>query len=570
MIKEDRLKFIFILILIGYNLLVFLPSARGGFVLDDKFLIERNSDIQNPNFLKSFFFSAYGIEAGLDESSKILAKSMPFYRPFSALSLWMDYKVWGMNPSGFHITNIFIHLISVIIIYFILLNVNLNQLESFFCALVFSAFPLHFENVSWISARTDLLSFLFTSLSIFFFIKYYKTHKYLFIHISSFFYLFSLFSKENNIFLIGIFFLVLLKRRTKFSIFLHTFLPFVLSLMFWAILRHIALQSIIIELSGRNLMDFFAAIGFYFLKVLWPFYLSVTVNSFMVFNNPLYQFVGIGISFLFLFSIVYLFKRELRISNPLFILFSFYIMLIPSVLIIFSASTVSYIAWRFLYLPSILFTTYLVFIIFRRIKISWIPTSLLLVLTLLYSLEIYGKNCLFGKSEPDFWFNFKNIQQESMMVQFNVGVNYLRKDEKIGSDILNNILKQREHPFYNLYKRKVFEFFGTFYTFKGEFNRAERYFNILIESEKSHTLSFYFNYANFLALSGKSNQGERIILKQLKRYPQNHLVLLHSARFYLLIKKYQRAQELMERDYQLFPNEKIKKMLKTIENKIQH
>jgi tetratricopeptide (TPR) repeat protein len=563
--QTKRINFIILLILITVNLAVFLPSMNGDFLWDDKYFISDNPYILAPHFLQNLLITPFGGLSGMDENSIRLDRSRQFYRPFSSLSYWLDLKIWGFNPAGFHLTNILLHMINTIILYFLLLNIGLSRMASFLSSLLFSLFPFHFENVSWISGRTDLLSFLFASLSVLFFIKFLKRKNYVLLILSSCLYLFSLLSKESNIFLIMIYFFLIYLREPKFKDTFIPTIPFVLSFLAWLILRSVALGSRAIVFSGRTLIDFLSTIGFYFFRLVLPFNLSFTIDSYQVFQNVLYQILGGIMTLLFIASAILILIKKLKNPKHGLALFSFYLLLLPSVVIIFFSSTVSVIAWRFLYLPSALFLSYLVYILFKKIKVKAVPMAVVALLCVFYTAEIYPKNKVFGKNETDFWLSFKNIEREDLIARFNIGVTYLPIDENKAMYVFNNIFSQKDHPFYKKYEAKIYEDLAQYYTFKKDFETAEKYFNKLRQIRRHQSQHFYFTYANFLAFQGKIPEGEGIVTGMLDLFPENHLVLFHSAVFYMLIENYEKASELLEKDYRLFPTRETLRFLKKLE-----
>lgn len=557
--------FILILILITANLAVFLPSMNGDFLWDDKYFISENPNILSRGFLKSFLITPFGGTIGTDENSRRLERLMQFYRPLTCLSYWLDCKIWGFNPAGFHLTNILFQIANTLILYFVLLNLGLNRIASFFSCLLFSVFPFHFENVSWISGRTDLLSFLFAAFSLLFFIRFLPRKKYLFLILSSLFYLCSLLSKENNIFLIVIYFFILYWKEPKFKNLIIQVIPFGISFLIWATLRSIALGYLSLGHSGRTLLDFFSTIGFYSTKLLFPFNLSFTVDSYRIFKNLPCQILGMMATLLFILSVFFLLKKKQKIPIPALMIFSFYILLLPSVILIFSATTASFIAWRFLYLLSALFVCYLVYVLLKTLKQKSVSTILILLLFFLYAVEIHPKNKTFGKSETDFWLSFKNIEREDIMAKFNIGVAWLPKDEKKALEIFNDIISHREHYSHLLYEIRICEELAQYYTFKKNFPAAEAYFKKLLELQSFQSQHFHFTYAFFLAFQGKTSEGEKIVIGMLNMFPLNHLILLNAARFYILTENYERARELLTKDYNLFPTREGLLLLKRLE-----
>ena len=83
------------------------------------------------------------------------------YIPLSWLSLQADASVFGPSPAGFHATNLVLHAINSILVYFVLKGLSRLAGPSFAVALLFCVHPLHVESVAWITERKDLLCALF-------------------------------------------------------------------------------------------------------------------------------------------------------------------------------------------------------------------------------------------------------------------------------------------------------------------------------------------------------------------------------------------------------------------------
>ena len=84
------------------------------------------------------------------------------YRPVTGLSYWMDGKIWGKEPFGFHLTNLFLHALVVLSLFSILgsLFPGMRAVAAIAC-LLFAVHPLHSEAVFAISGRAELLAALF-------------------------------------------------------------------------------------------------------------------------------------------------------------------------------------------------------------------------------------------------------------------------------------------------------------------------------------------------------------------------------------------------------------------------
>jgi hypothetical protein len=92
------------------------------------------------------------------------------YMPITWLSLALDYVMWGLNPVGFHLTNLLIHAASGLIFYLIALRLyrhattfpaGVLRLAAVAAALFFALHPLRVAVVAWVSARNDLLANFF-------------------------------------------------------------------------------------------------------------------------------------------------------------------------------------------------------------------------------------------------------------------------------------------------------------------------------------------------------------------------------------------------------------------------
>jgi tetratricopeptide (TPR) repeat protein len=86
------------------------------------------------------------------------------YHPLTVLSLALDYWVFGLNPSGFHLTNIIIHTCNTALAYAVVRLLCGNHQIAIVTALLFGIHPMHVESVTWISERKDVLySFFYLS-----------------------------------------------------------------------------------------------------------------------------------------------------------------------------------------------------------------------------------------------------------------------------------------------------------------------------------------------------------------------------------------------------------------------
>lgn len=88
------------------------------------------------------------------------------YNPLSMLSFMLDFTIWrGLNPEGYHLTNIIIHTLNGFLVYRLLIRLHGERLVALVAASIFLLHPVQVESVGWISERKGLLSLFFALVS---------------------------------------------------------------------------------------------------------------------------------------------------------------------------------------------------------------------------------------------------------------------------------------------------------------------------------------------------------------------------------------------------------------------
>lgn len=131
------------------TLLAYCNSLKNGFVYDDQYFIVDNIEIRSLSNFTRFF---------TDPENTVASRPWEgIYRPLRTLSYALDYKTWGLNPLGYHVTNLLIHLVNVFLVYKLLLFLFQDKIKSSLGSLVFGIHPVQTESVAWISSRAELL-----------------------------------------------------------------------------------------------------------------------------------------------------------------------------------------------------------------------------------------------------------------------------------------------------------------------------------------------------------------------------------------------------------------------------
>ena len=135
----------------------FLPALKAGFVNwdDDKALLFnpefRGLGLQNLRWMFSTFYEG-------------------IYQPLCWLSYGVDYAFWGMDPRGYHLTNLLLHAANAALFYFLAFRLLEDEWAAALAALLFAVHPLRVESVAWVSERKDVLSGAFYLLSTLFYV----------------------------------------------------------------------------------------------------------------------------------------------------------------------------------------------------------------------------------------------------------------------------------------------------------------------------------------------------------------------------------------------------------------
>ena len=188
-------------------ILIYIPAMSAGFLWDDDQEITANQSLMNPRdpskpnwyglweiwtggltnvyrptpgvppplpdtfWVKCMRKPLRAIEKTFDPDTKFIAHESADYFPLKTTMLWLEYTLWGHDQrtgapiaSAFHVMNIIIHAIDVLLLWLVLSQLRVPG--AWLGALLFAVHPVHVESVAWIAERKNTLSLFFYLLSI--------------------------------------------------------------------------------------------------------------------------------------------------------------------------------------------------------------------------------------------------------------------------------------------------------------------------------------------------------------------------------------------------------------------
>ncbi|HMB96039.1 MAG TPA: tetratricopeptide repeat protein, partial [Tepidisphaeraceae bacterium] len=148
-------------VIIIATLLAYLPAMKGDFVWDDDYYVSNNHLLANFDGLQKIWFGV------LPHPSEY---ALPQYYPLTYTSFWIEYHIWGLNPHGFHVVNVVLHLCSAMLIWLILKKLDVPG--AWLAAAIFALHPINVESVAWIAERKNVLSMLFFLSSLYVYLRY--------------------------------------------------------------------------------------------------------------------------------------------------------------------------------------------------------------------------------------------------------------------------------------------------------------------------------------------------------------------------------------------------------------
>ena len=159
-VNNTRVKVAICIFLVVATFCIYSQVQDHGFIsLDDPIYITNNLSVQ----------------AGLTSESvkwAFTTSHPPYWHPVTWLSHILDYQLYGLNPKGHYLTNLFFHITNSLLLFLVLFRLTGAIWQSAFVAAMFAFHPLNVESVAWLAERKTVLSTLFWLMTMWAYIHY--------------------------------------------------------------------------------------------------------------------------------------------------------------------------------------------------------------------------------------------------------------------------------------------------------------------------------------------------------------------------------------------------------------
>ena len=553
-----------IVFIIVLNVVIFSPVLKGGFLhcWDDYLYIVNNTDIQ---------------KISLSHIHSIFTKFiLGNYHPLTVFSFAIEYHFFGLNPQAYHTTNLILHILNCLLVFWFVLLLTRNVYVSSIVGVLFAIHPVRVESVAWISDRKDLLSAFFFLLTLIFYLYYTDRKQLKFYILSLLLYPLSLLSKASAVSLPFVLLLIEYLNNKKFKK-----SALIKKIPFFGIAGILGLVAIFARRSYQSQLQesFFSfyqklSIAVHRLIFYYLFrFFSVAKLSYLkpyLFENSEEAVLFLVIAYVLLLIITFLiFLSAKRTKKVVFGSLFFFVTIFPALPVVI----LGYSADRFLYISSIgIFYMFAEGFIWlyqknkRALRTLFLVVFASLIFLLSYTSYSHCKvwrNCLAltnyfinqYPSDPTVYLNrglsYKDIGKYKEAIEdfsHAIGINpnyldaYIQRGEvylylKQYSNGISDFTKAIEIDPYNpegFYKR------GNAYYDIGDFKKAVEDFTSSIAIDSTHA-EVYYNRGNCYARLGNHKNAVTDFSHSLKIDPTNVKAHYNRGVAFIILGKYSNA-----------------------------
>jgi tetratricopeptide (TPR) repeat protein len=264
----------------------YIPAIKGGFIWDDNVYVTKNSLLTAPDGLYRIWFSK-------DVTSQ--------YFPMTYTTFWVERRLWGLNPMGYHAVNVVIHIFNALMLWLVLRRLSIPG--AWFASAIFALHPVQVESVAWITERKNVLMLFFSLLTVLCWMESVLGGKFgrkafLFYASSLLFYALALFSKATACTLPLAFILILWLKQTPLTVKRYLqIVPYIimgigmgLFVMWWEN-HHQGTNQLNLGLTPAvKILIAGRALWFYLWKLFWPAMLTFSYPRWHIDPTEIWQY----------------------------------------------------------------------------------------------------------------------------------------------------------------------------------------------------------------------------------------------------------------------------------------
>lgn len=149
------------LILIALAVVAYLPSLPGEFIWDDDAHVVENAVLRDASGL---------VDIWTLETEPELRPHTPQYYPVAFSALWVMYRLFGLEPGGYHGVNLAFHIANALLVWLVFARLRVRW--AWLVGALFAVTPMHVETAAWAMEIKNLLSAFFYLLAAYTYLRF--------------------------------------------------------------------------------------------------------------------------------------------------------------------------------------------------------------------------------------------------------------------------------------------------------------------------------------------------------------------------------------------------------------
>jgi len=129
------------LAIVAAGLWIYSPVFHGGWLMDDNAYVTQNPSLRSVDGLINFW---------------LMPGSFVEFYPIEETLLWFQWQLWQNDASGYHVTNIILHIIGSLLVWKFFSKLGLRF--AWLAGLIFCIHPVQVESVAWVAELKNTLS----------------------------------------------------------------------------------------------------------------------------------------------------------------------------------------------------------------------------------------------------------------------------------------------------------------------------------------------------------------------------------------------------------------------------